>query len=219
LSCERKSPERPTGNEQRRPHGRRRKRRAAGQLRAVEEPEHAWKLHAREPGDLRGVWAGNGARPAGKGAKPYSPHARFGGVAPRHSTEEPPEQRESASGGGRGGKAAGQGERRPGCTHPTQSGSCVSHALAVVRLTGGRYHLRQEPYAGNLHVRICAGGGGRPPSLPRPVRMQLGLAASRNGSELGSFRWKGYIGPQINADETQITHLFSICVYPRSSAA
>ena len=31
-----------------------------------------------------------------------------------------------------------------------------------------RHHHRQEPYAVMLHVRICAGGGGQLPSLPRP---------------------------------------------------
>ena len=30
-----------------------------------------------------------------------------------------------------------------------------------------RYYLRQEPYEVVLHVRICAGGAGRPAFLPR----------------------------------------------------
>ncbi len=33
-----------------------------------------------------------------------------------------------------------------------------------------RHDLRQEPYAVVPHVRICAGGGGQPPSLPRPPK-------------------------------------------------
>ena len=32
-----------------------------------------------------------------------------------------------------------------------------------------RHHPRQEPYELNAHVRICAGGAGRPASLPRPL--------------------------------------------------
>src|SRR5262249_19316848 len=33
-----------------------------------------------------------------------------------------------------------------------------------------RPNPRWEPYAGKLHVRICAGGGEQSPSLPRPKR-------------------------------------------------
>ena len=34
----------------------------------------------------------------------------------------------------------------------------------------GRHDPRQEPDAGKLHVRICAGGGSQEPSLPRLFR-------------------------------------------------
>jgi hypothetical protein len=38
-----------------------------------------------------------------------------------------------------------------------------------------RHDLRQEPDAGNPPVRICAGGGAKAPSLPRPASA-VGLA-------------------------------------------
>jgi len=54
-----------------------------------------------------------------------------------------------------------------------------------------RHDLRQEPYAVTLHVRICAGGGGQPPSLPRPQfcrfdeQQAMGsLRAGRTGTRL-----------------------------------
>src|SRR2546422_3201 len=59
-----------------RPHGTRRHGRAALRPRAVEEPEHGWKLLAREPGDpfnTRRRWWGGSAR---AGPKPYVWHAR-----------------------------------------------------------------------------------------------------------------------------------------------
>ena len=40
-----------------------------------------------------------------------------------------------------------------------------------------RHDLRQEPYAGKPHVRICAGGDGQPSSLPRPLDPSYGVNA------------------------------------------
>ena len=43
-----------------------------------------------------------------------------------------------------------------------------------------RYDSRQEPYAVVPHVRICAGGGEKSPSLPRPLDV-LDVATWRRG--------------------------------------
>ena len=54
----------------------------------------------------------------------------------------------------------------------TQSRTRASMGLDGVReaaclSASSRHDSRQEPYAVAPHVRICAGGGGQPPSLPR----------------------------------------------------
>jgi len=57
-------------------------------------------------------------------------------------------------------------------TSPTQCGERVSQGSGGVRQAIVRFdvsHPRQEPYAVIPLVRICAGGGQRWPSLPRPV--------------------------------------------------
>jgi len=56
-------------------------------------------------------------------------------------------------------------------TSPTQCGERVSQGLGGVRQAIVCFdvsHPRQEPYAVIPLVRICAGGGQRWPSLPRP---------------------------------------------------
>jgi hypothetical protein len=43
-------------------------------------------------------------------------------------------------------------------THWTQRQVCVSQALGRIRQFACRRYPRWKPYAGKLHVRICAGG-------------------------------------------------------------
>src|ERR1035437_6668170 len=76
----------------------------------VVDPEHAEKLHAREPGDLRCARCSNW--PIRKGRWPNAGHARSGGVGLRCSTDEPAEQEWATAGGGWGGKTGDQGEHR-----------------------------------------------------------------------------------------------------------
>jgi len=76
-----------------------------GALRLADEPAHAEKQHAREPGDLLHVLV-NRSRPVREGHKPHGGHERTGEVGLCRSTSEPAEQRRAvAFGGGRGGKA------------------------------------------------------------------------------------------------------------------
>jgi hypothetical protein len=51
---------------------------------------------------------------------------------------------------------------------PAATYRTVASSIPIRRSGFMRHDLRQEPYAVTLHVRICAGGGGQPPSLPRP---------------------------------------------------
>src|SRR5262249_49007564 len=68
------------------------------------------KQHAREPGDLWSASARKGTRPVREGPKPQCGRARSGGVGPRHTIDEPGEQRRAIFGGAWGEKGAGQGE-------------------------------------------------------------------------------------------------------------
>src|SRR5580700_6740451 len=70
--------------------------------RAVVDPAHAEKLHAREPGDL--CCARCSDWPIRKGLQPNTGYARSGGVGLRCSTDEPAEQEQATAGGGWGGK-------------------------------------------------------------------------------------------------------------------
>jgi hypothetical protein len=56
--------------------------------------------------------ARKGARPVCEGAKPQGRRARSRGVGPRHTIDEPDEQRRAIFGGAWGEKGAGQGEHR-----------------------------------------------------------------------------------------------------------
>jgi len=51
-----------------------------------------------------------GTRPVREGVKPHGGRARFGGVGPRHTIDEPGEQGRAIFGGAWGEKGAGQGE-------------------------------------------------------------------------------------------------------------
>src|SRR5271163_3903723 len=83
---------------------------------AVRDPWHAWKLHAREPGDPVGARRGGG--PVGEGHEPEVQHARRLGVGRLRSTDEVSEQRRATASGGYGGKATDQGEHRAGDRAP-----------------------------------------------------------------------------------------------------
>jgi hypothetical protein len=50
--------------------------RASKGLRAVREPKHAWKLHAREPGDPSNARHDFVSGPVGEGHEPEVQHAR-----------------------------------------------------------------------------------------------------------------------------------------------
>src|SRR5262245_61244924 len=71
----------------------------------VEEPAHAEKQHAREPGDLLDVLVER-SRPVREGHKPNGGHERSGEVGLCRSTGEPAEQRSASFRGGWGGKGA-----------------------------------------------------------------------------------------------------------------
>src|SRR5437867_4610845 len=86
--------------------------RVSVRLCVVIDPRHAWKLHAREPGDLGDACRSKSDRPAGEGHKPKDPHARLRGVGQRCSTGELLEQRWETIGGEQGGKTADQGEHQ-----------------------------------------------------------------------------------------------------------
>lgn len=70
------------------------------------------------------------------------------------------------------GRGAAEGSAGETPTHRTRSRGRVSMGLEGVREAArrcaSRHDPRQEPYAVVPLVRICAGGGGQPPSLPRP---------------------------------------------------
>lgn len=56
--------------------------------------------------------------------------------------------------------------------HPVSSATFRGHGCSTrIRINASRHDSRQEPYAVVPHVRICAGGGERSSSLPRPTRL------------------------------------------------
>ena len=57
----------------------------------------------------------------------------------------------------------------------------------LTRISALRHDSRQEPYAVVPHVRICAGGGEQPPSLPRSKR-KLTVTIQPVGTQLGERR-------------------------------
>src|SRR6202162_3636150 len=143
--------------------------RASSRSCVVLEPAHAEKQHAREPGDLWSASTRKGTRPVCEGPKPHGGHARSGGVGPRHSIDEPDEQRRAIFGGDWGEKGAGQGEHRFIQHSPdTARGNRVCQGWRGVRgATLFVTHPRWEPYAGKPLVRFCAGGDQRWSSLPQ----------------------------------------------------
>jgi hypothetical protein len=190
-------------------HEKRRNARAASRRRGVEAPEHAWKLSAREPGDPedplgRSTTLPHRSRPrrhtrraarSGRTRRlPNSRRERLRGVGRSHSTQEAGEQRQPDGGRGVwGGKGIDRGERRPAGHGPD---AAPGHRVdRTGRRTGGNRfavtHPRYEPYEVVPHVRICAGGGPKGPSLPRPNhRRQWGFGprAELYGSRVSKSR-------------------------------
>src|ERR1700683_4026835 len=167
-----------------RPHGCFAITRASRRSWVVLEPAHAEKQQAREPGDLWSASARKGARPVCEGAKPQGRHARSRGVGPRHSIDEPDEQRRAIFGGAWGEKGAGQGEHRFIQHSPdTARGNRVCQGWSGGR--GGTLlfiHPRWEPYAGKPLVRFCAGGDQRWSSLPQHLSPMPRKTSSQAGS-------------------------------------
>src|ERR1700687_417907 len=99
--------------------------RAGREPHGVEEPAHARKHLAREPGDprflqaappMQGRWSAAGSQ------KTHADDVRTWEVRQPRSAEEGPEQSREAGGGGAGGKAAGQAELATG-HHAPNTGS------------------------------------------------------------------------------------------------
>jgi len=79
--------------------------------RGVEDPEHAWTLYVREPGDLSGtrrqtMLAGRPGKVCGRNPGMYATEKSDTGIV----TEESAEQNWMTIGGGAGGKAGDQGK-------------------------------------------------------------------------------------------------------------
>src|SRR6266446_164648 len=77
-----------------------------------QRPKHAWKLHAREPGDPSNARHDFVSGPVGEGHELEVQHARCWGVGRSYSTDEVPEQKRETVSGGHGGKATDQREHR-----------------------------------------------------------------------------------------------------------
>jgi|SRR6516162_1032291 len=96
-------------------------------------------------------------------------------VAEQSATErtaaEPVEPRAEAEGNGRPAPHA------PGTVPGTRAPGAGLHTAHIIR----RGYPRWEPYAGKLHVRVCAGGARQLASLPRR-RRQPKLARSAGAS-------------------------------------
>src|SRR5215468_7540620 len=98
----------------------------------VEEPAHAEKQHAREPGDLLHVLVKR-SRPVREGHKPKGGHARTGEVGLCRSTREPAEQRRAVCLRRRPGRE-GHRLRRTSCNHTCtrhRAGNACSRDCAV----------------------------------------------------------------------------------------
>ena len=107
--------------------------RAAVRSCVVEEPGHAEKQDAREPGNLQHARV-FGSRPVREGHKPNDGHARAGEVRLCPSTCEPAEQGRETFCGGWGGKGMDRGEHFLSHMLPTQSGAPHVPSLWSVRL-------------------------------------------------------------------------------------
>jgi hypothetical protein len=125
----------------------------------VLEPAHAEKQHAREPGDLWSASARKGRRPVREGAKPQGGHARSGGVGPRHSIDEPDEQRRAIFGGAWGEKGAGQGEHRSTQHQPdTVRGWSVPRIERCASSSTPRQSSKVGAVCGNAARTVLCGG-------------------------------------------------------------
>jgi len=151
--------------------------RARAGLCAVEDPWHAWKLRAREPGDPRATRR----RHAGshrEGRRPYADDARPWEVGRAHSTREAAEQSRATGGGGRGGKGTGREEPEPAkhtpdaepdgcakCAGAGASGRPTRHAPEVRfdARTRGKIRMRYLRSSGSVRGAAREGGPYRGP--------------------------------------------------------
>jgi hypothetical protein len=133
----------------------------------VEDPVHARKHHAREPGEPRFLLApGRRVESAAGSPRTHAADARAWAVRQPHSAEEGPEQSSATSGGGAGGKAAGQAE--PATRHhapDTEPGAMARAWRVVGDVRRVRQAAEQKP--------------GRVPS-PREARARCGSSARRD---------------------------------------
>src|SRR5215469_8097285 len=101
-----------------------------------------------------------GTRTVREGLKPHGGRARSGGVGPRHTIEEPTEQRRGIFGGGWGEKGAGQGEHLFNSTPTRHSAgyACPRDSAMWASHNVPRSFSKVGAVCVNALVRICAGG-------------------------------------------------------------
>ena len=131
---------------------------SSGQPCVVVDPEHAEKLHAREPGDLGIDWPRRAAQSGGRRQKPNGPHARCRGVGPPCSTCEPVEQSREIGCGDWGGKRADQGEHFA-ITHAldAERGRRVPGIAGCARSSKGKEARTVHGFASPSECRSAAG--------------------------------------------------------------
>ncbi len=175
LSCEKPKSGRRPGGRKGKARSRRARTRVRREPRVVEDPWHARKLHAREPGDLRTDCLRKRSSPAREGRKPYDWRERNGGVGLCRSTSEPAEQRRTDERwfecGGWGGKGTDRGEHQSDPHEPDTgreetrvpgAGGCAPSSESKER---GAVHCLTPPSharaSARQFLRIKAGGCGR----------------------------------------------------------
>ena len=101
----------------------------------------------------------------GRRLRPQGPYAHQGGVAPRHSTDEPFEPRRKIAGGEGGGKAAAQGEHPPASHAPDSVRDLRVPGVRGCAALSAALYPSEEPYAlTSARTDLC--GGCRVPGIP-----------------------------------------------------
>jgi hypothetical protein len=125
--------------------------------------------------------ARKGARPVCEGAKPQGRRARSRGVGPRHTIDEPDEQRRAIFGGAWGEKGAGQGEHRfvqhlPDTVRGFEcikDGAVYAEPRSASSLQGGSRMRESRSYGS-----VRGGGDQRWSSLPQQLTFNLHVEES-----------------------------------------
>src|SRR5215472_12465367 len=161
----------------------------------LQDPRHAEKLHAREPGDPVAARWQHDSGPEGEREKRKVLHARIRGVAQRNSTDEAAEQRRATVRGGCGGKDADQGEHATVYPVPDtelgerakRAGACASNGTQGWEAEVHRPAAPCDsgPAAGELPQPEKAGGA-------RSGRGEMGRVWTRSG---GPARRPGRTNP------------------------